>query len=148
MQKTTLCYIENENKILMLFRNKKENDPNEGKWVGIGGKFEENESPLECVTREVLEETGISDIEFKYVGLVHFVSDIYEDEDMYLFKAFTKTNEITACVEGELKWVPKEDVLALPMWEGDKHFLKPLFEGKENFEMSLIYEGNSLVEVK
>ena len=148
MQKTTLCYIENDNKILMLYRNKKENDPNEGKWVGIGGKFEENELPLECVKREVFEETGIKNVTFKYVGLVHFISDLYENEDMYLFKGMTTQYDFSKCEEGQLKWVPIEDVLSLPMWEGDKYFLQKMFSGEENFEMSLVYKGESLLEVK
>ena len=134
----------------MLYRNKKTDDPCEGKWVGIGGKFEEGESADECLLREVFEETSIKLTEFKARGIIHFKSNVLPDEDMYLYTASVCDNdEITFnCPEGELKWIPKEEVLSLNLWEGDKYFLEPLIAGKEYIEMTCVYEGDKLMEVK
>ena len=146
MKQTSLCYIKRDNEYLMLYRNKKKNDQSEGKWLGIGGKFEEGETSDECVLREVYEETGLTLTNYKLVGLIHFRADIYEDEDMYLYTASEFTgNLIKDCNEGELKWIPQDKILNLPMWEGDKCFLTPLINGEENINMTLIYEGDKLV---
>ena len=144
MKETSLCYIEYENKILMLHRTKKENDVNEGKWIGIGGKFRKGETPQECVKREVFEETGLKP-SFLYRGVVNFVSDIYEDEIMHLFTAKSHTDNVTECTEGELRWVGKDKLLSLNMWEGDKVFLDLIKDEDEPFfNLTLTYEGDKL----
>lgn len=149
MKTTTLCYIEHDNKYLMLYRNKKENDENAGKWVGIGGKLEANESPEECLVREVKEETGIELTNYQYRGLITFVSDIYGTELMHLFTATVDDENVIAdCDEGELKWIDKKDVPSLNVWEGDREFLKLLSEDSPFFSMKLSYIGDTLTEVK
>ncbi|MDD5937105.1 MAG: 8-oxo-dGTP diphosphatase [Clostridiales bacterium] len=148
MKLTTLCYIEQDGKYLMLHRNKKVNDPNHAKWIGIGGKFEENESPDECLLREVKEETGLTLTKYAFRGIITFVSDEWGTEYMNLFTADEFTGEIGECNEGELHWVKKEDVLSLNLWEGDRLFLKRLLESREFFTMKLIYQGEKLVDYK
>ncbi len=144
---TTLCYIEKEDKYLMLYRNKKKNDQSEGKWLGVGGKLEDGESPEDCVLREVYEETGLKLTSIRPRGVVTFISDTWENELMFLYTADEFTGVLNdECTEGELKWIPKNEVLALPAWEGDKIFLKPLIEGKTDIRVKLIYEGESLVQ--
>lgn len=148
MKETTLCYIENAGRYLMLHRIKKEEDANKGKWIGIGGKLENGESPEECVIREIREETSLNICNLKYRGRVNFVSDIYDDEIMHLYTAISKTDCISICDEGELKWIPKEDIFSLNLWEGDKVFLEYLLNDYEEFfEISLIYKGESLFKV-
>lgn len=147
--RTTLCYIEQDGKYLMLHRVKKKEDLNAGKWIGVGGKFEEGENAEDCVVREVFEETGLTLTKYEKVGLVKFVSDLYEDEDMYLFKGLEFTGEVTSnCPEGELKWVPIEEVPSLPTWEGDRYFLKALVENRKDINMTVRYEGDVLVEFR
>ena len=148
MINTTLCYIEYNGKYLMLNRNKKKNDLNEGKWIGIGGKFEENESPEECLLREVFEETGLKLTEYIFHGIIHFRSD-KEDEEMYLYTGKVSTDELPInCDEGTLAWVEKSKVLDLPTWEGDRLFLEKLIAGEKVVEMTLVYEGDKLVHVE
>lgn len=148
MINTTLCYIEKDGKYLMLLRNKKENDLNEGKWVGVGGKFEKGETAEECLVREVYEETGLTLKKWHYYGVVNFVSDKWEDEAMYLYLGTGFEGEMNVdCAEGELRWVDKEDVLGLPMWEGDPYFLKRMLSGDEHISMTLKYKGDTLIEV-
>lgn len=144
---TTLCYIKNDNnEYLLLHRNRKENDLNEGKWIGVGGKFMEGETAEECVCREVYEETGLTLTEYHLHGLVKFISDTWDDEDMYLFSATGFTGEVKPdCDEGELKWVSADKVLSLPTWEGDRYFLAPLMEGRSRIDMTVRYEGSRLV---
>ena len=145
---TTLCYIRREDHILMLFRNKKEQDENEGKWIGVGGKVEPGESPDECVRREVAEETGLMPEEWRFRGIITFVSDLYGTEYMILYDAVSSAGEIDAdCVEGELRWILKDDVPALPMWEGDRVFLPRLLNSDELIFLKLVYEGDRLVRV-
>lgn len=145
MINTTLCYIENDGRYLMLHRNKKNADPNEGKWIGIGGKFEENESPEQCMHREVMEETGLRVTNWKYRGVVTFVSDTWEGEYMHLFTAHTQETEFNNCNEGELKWIPKKDVLSLNIWAGDAVFLKLIQNDNEDFfSLKLTYKGETL----
>lgn len=146
MKDTTLCYIERDGKYLMLYRNKKKNDVNEGKFVGIGGHFEENETPYECAIREVKEETGLTLNAPKYRGIVTFVSDKYEDERMHLFTCEDFSGEIGECNEGELSWVEKTKIEELPMWEGDIYFLRILNTDCDFFEMKLVYKGSTLAE--
>lgn len=145
MKNTTLCYIYREDEVLLLHRVKKEKDLNEGMWIGIGGHFEENESPEECALREVREETGLTMTDYHYRGIVTFVSDRYEGEYMHLFTASkTEGNLIPDCDEGELQWVKKEKFDALPQWEGDRIFLKLLDDNTPFFSLKLEYEGNHL----
>ncbi len=142
---STLCYLENERgEYLMLHRVKKENDANRDKWIGIGGKFEPGESPEECVVREAWEETGLTLTEYRYRGLVTFVSDRWETEYMHLFTATGWTGEIKECEEGVLEWIGKDALAALPQWEGDRIFLRLLREEGPFFSLKLRYEGETL----
>lgn len=143
-----LCYIEKDGKYLMLNRNKKKNDLNSGKWIGVGGKFESGESPDECLLREVKEETGYNLTSYRFRGVVTFVSDIAPAEYMFLYTADGFEGEMTECDEGELHWIDKKKIFSLPLWEGDKVFLKYLFENRDRFFIKLVYKGDELVEVK
>lgn len=145
MKNTTLCYIEREGQYLMLHRVKKANDINRDKWIGIGGKFEDKESPEDCVRREVKEETGLTLTSYAYRGIVTFVSDRYETEYMHLFTADGFRGDLIDCDEGTLEWVPRERVPDLPTWAGDRIFLKLLMEGAPFFSLKLCYEGDKLV---
>ena len=145
MIQSTLCYIENDrDQYLMLHRVKKENDANHDKWIGIGGKFEDGESPEECVCRETLEETGLTLTEYRYRGLVTFVSDRWETEYMHLFTATGYTGTLRECDEGVLEWIGKADLMALPHWEGDRIFLDLLDRDVPFFSLKLRYEGETL----
>ncbi|MCM1568664.1 MAG: 8-oxo-dGTP diphosphatase [Roseburia sp.] len=147
MINTTLCYIEKDNQYLMLLRNKKKNDINEGKWIGIGGKFEPGESAEECLLREAYEETGLTLTSYTLAGLIHFRSDCFEDEEMYLFTADGFTGTLRPdCREGELRWIPKDEVLDLNLWEGDQVFLKRLMAGERHLDITLRYRGDVLEE--
>ena len=146
MKKTTLIYIEKDDKYLMLHRVKKEHDENHDKWIGVGGKFEDGESPEDCLLREVKEETGLTLKTFSYRGIVTFVSDEYGTEYMHLFTATEYEGELQDCEEGELVWIPKTDIVKLNLWEGDKVFLRLLDESKEFFSLKLTYRGDTLVE--
>lgn len=148
MINTTLCYIEKDDKFLMLHRVKKKNDINHEKWIGVGGKFEKDETPEECLLREVKEETGLTLTKYQFRGVVTFISNEYETEYMYLFKGEEYTGEMIECDEGELVWVPIEDVFSLNIWEGDKIFLELLAKKDYVFNLKLRYEGNTLVETK
>ncbi len=146
MLNTTLCYIEKDGAYLMIHRTKKENDMNRDKWLGIGGKFEPAETPFECARREIREETGLEVKDMTYRGIITFVSDEYGTEYMHLFHTDSFTGKVnSACNEGELEWVKKEDISSLPIWEGDKIFLSLLETEKRFFSLKLIYCGNSLV---
>lgn len=146
MLNTTLCYIEKDGAYLMLHRVKKKNDMNHDKWLGIGGKFEDGETPYECARREIFEETGLVPKELYYRGIVTFVSDIYGTEYMHLFTADSFSGKLCeTCDEGELEWVRKEDVFSLPIWEGDKIFFKLLDTEKRFFSLKLVYCGDDLV---
>lgn len=145
MKNTTLCYIEKDGCYLLLHRIKKENDLNRDKWVGIGGKFEENESPEECLLREAKEETGLILTDYRYCGIVTFVSDRWEGEYMHLFHATGFDGELIECDEGNLEWVSKEFFATLPQWEGDKIFLKLMAEKAPFFSLKLCYEGDKLI---
>ena len=144
-KQTTLCYIENEGCYLMLHRVKKEQDENKDKWIGIGGKFEEGESPEECVLREAKEETGLTLTDYKYRGIVTFVSDVWPCEYMHLFTATGFVGELKECDEGVLEWLPKDKLYGLPMWAGDRIFLELLDKGAPFFSLKLVYEGEELV---
>lgn len=142
---TTLCYIEKEEKYLMLHRIAKKVDINKDKWIGVGGKFEDKESPEECLLREVKEETGLTLTSYRLRGIVTFVSDRWVTEYMFLYTADTYEGEMTACTEGRLEWVPKKELCHLNLWEGDKIFLKLLAEDVPFFSLKLSYEGDRLV---
>ena len=143
---STLCYMENDRgEYLMLHRVKKENDANRDKWIGIGGKFEPGESPEECVVREALEETGLTLTDYRYRGLVTFVSDRWETEYMHLFTATGWTGQVKTCDEGVLEWIHRDALAALPQWAGDKIFLRLLREDAPFFSLKLRYEGEELV---
>lgn len=149
MLNSTLCYIEKDGKYLMLHRVKKENDLNRDMWIGVGGKMEEGESPLDCVIRETFEETGLALDEPKYRGLVTFCFSDGEKaltEQMHLFTCEKFSGSLSGdCREGELEWVPKDRVLSLPIWEGDKIFLELLNKEKRFFLLKLEYDGDRLV---
>ena len=145
MQYTSLCYPERGDEYLMLHRVKKEQDANRDKWIGIGGKFLDGESPEECMLRETYEETGLRLTSWRYRGIVTFVSDRWETEYMHLFTADGWEGEMHPCDEGELAWVEKSRVESLPIWEGDKIFLRLLAEGEPFFSLKLRYEGEKLV---
>ena len=144
IKKTTLCYIEKNDCYLMLLRNRKQNDVNEGKWIGIGGHFEEGETADECLLREVKEETGLTLTVYAYRGLVHFRTDSGADEDMYLYTADGFAGTLIDCDEGELHWIPKKDLGGLRLWEGDRIFLEKLAAGESGFEITLEYRGDQL----
>ena len=146
MKLTTVCYIENDGKYLMLNRNKKQNDENGGKWIGIGGKFEHGESPHDCIRREVLEETGLSLLKPRYRGIITFVSNVWGTEYMHLFTCSEYTGELVSeCDEGDLDWVKISDLSTLPMWEGDKIFHEILLRENRFFSLKLVYDGDNLV---
>lgn len=148
MKLTTLCYIEKEDSYLMLHRIKKENDANHDKWIGVGGKFEADEMPEECLLREVREETGLTLTQYRFRGIVTFVSNEWETEYIHLFTADAYNGDIKPCDEGELVWVPKTEIEQLNIWEGDKIFLRLLQENGGFFSLKLRYEGDKLVETK
>ena len=174
MRNTTLCYIEKNGAYLMLLRNKKKVDENAGKWIGVGGKFEEGESPEQCVEREVYEETGLRLTDYCFRGIVTFVSDEWGCEYMHLFTAtgfedpnhdaseyqsFEKvpndlcdgmilTMPVPECEEGELRWIAKEEIMDLNLWEGDRPFLSLMMESDSFFTMRLQYEGDKLVRIE
>ena len=146
MKLTTICYIEKDGKYLMLHRTKKKNDMNQGKWLGIGGKFEENETPEECNVREVKEETGLTLKSYKLRGIVTYISNQYETEYMYIFTSNDFEGKLIECNEGDLKWIPINEIFKLNMWEGDPIFIKELKENDEFFTVKYIYEGDKLLK--
>ncbi len=138
---STLCYMERDEKYLMLHRTVKKNDVNKDKWIGVGGHFEKDESPEECLLREVKEETGYTLTSWKFRGLVTFISGDGVTEYMCLFTADGFEGEPILCDEGELAWVDKDKIESLNIWEGDKIFLRLLREGREFFSLKLMYDG-------
>ena len=146
MKITTLCYISCADRTLMLHRTKKKNDENEDKWIGVGGKFEDKESPEDCILREAKEETGLTLTDYRYRGIVTFVSDKWETEYMHLFTATGFEGELIDCDEGELEWISREKLNSIPKWEGDRIFLELLQKGEPFFSLKLRYEGENLRE--
>lgn len=146
MHNSTLCYIVKDGKVLMLHRVKKKNDINHDKWIGIGGKFEPEEAPEECILREAKEETGLTLTSWRCRGVVTFLQEGGEGEYMYLFTADDFTGELTECDEGDLQWVSLEFLDALPKWEGDQIFLDLLWQNAPFFLLTLRYQGDRLVE--
>ena len=144
---TTLCYIEKDDCYLMLHRVSKKNDINKDKWIGIGGHFEANESPEECLLREAKEETGLTLTSYRFRGIVTFITDeLKEAEYMHLFTADGFEGALTPCDEGTLEWIPKSKLSQLNLWEGDKIFLQLLEEDVPFFSLKLRYEKDHLVE--
>ena len=148
MMNTTLCYIQRGDEYLMLHRVKKENDVNRDKWIGLGGKFEKDESPEECLLREVYEESGLTLTQWRYRGIVTFVNTVCPTEYMHLFTADGFEGRIGACSEGELEWIKKSELLKLTLWEGDKIFLRLLDENEPFFSLKLCYDGDELTSAK
>ena len=144
MKRTTLCYIERDGQYLMLHRTKKKNDANHDKWLGIGGHIEPGETPMACILRETLEETGLRLLDCRFRGIVRFRSDVYPDEDMYLFSATRFEGTMKICDEGDLAWIDKDRLLALTLWEGDRIFLRLLDSGEPRFDLRLEYRGDAL----
>ena len=147
---STLCYIEKDGKYLMLLRNKKEVDCNKGKWIGVGGKREPLETIPECLVREVREETGLTLRSWEPRAIIYFNSDEWEQERMFLFTSSDFSGDPDTarfdCDEGELRWVPKEEIMDLRLWEGDRIFMKKLADDDPFFFMRLEYRGDELTE--
>lgn len=146
MKMTSLCYLERDGRYLMLHRTKKVNDENHDKWIGVGGKFENGESPEDCMRREILEETGFTVTDFRYRGIVTFVFNETQCEYMHLFTVTDWTGEQKVCDEGDLEWIDKSALFALPMWEGDRIFLRLLDSDEPFFSLKLCYRGETLLE--
>ncbi len=147
MINTTLCYILKDDQVLMLHRNKKEKDINKDKWIGVGGKFLPQESPEECLNREVWEETGLTLTDYQCRGVVTFLTENPEDgEYMYLFTATGFEGALKDCDEGTLKWVSRDFLNQLPKWEGDQIFLDLLWQNAPFFLLTLRYQGSKLTE--
>ena len=147
MRNTTLCYIRRGDEVLLLHRTKKAVDENRDKWVGVGGKFEQGESPEDCLLRETREETGLTLTAWRYHGIVTFVSDEWGTEYMHLFFAEAPDGEPKSCGEGVFAWKTRGEVLSsLPIWEGDRIFLKLAFEERPFFSLKLRYRGDTLAE--
>jgi len=146
MKNTSLVYIEKDNKYLMLHRTKKINDENHDKWIGVGGKMEEGESPFDCARREIFEETGLYGLELSYRGIVTFVSNEFGTEYMHLFTATGKIDYVRECDEGELVFIEKNNISQLPIWEGDKIFLDLLNKNVPFFSLKLVYDNERLTK--
>ena len=142
---STLCYIEKDGRYLMLHRTKKKNDINKDKWLGIGGKFEEDESPEECIIREVKEETGLTLKSYKLRCIVTYVSTTWETEYMYVFTSNDFTGELIECNEGDLQWIDKDKVTELNTWEGDKIFVEKIKNDNMFFTVKFEYDGEKLI---
>ena len=146
MLNTTLCYVTRGDEVLMLHRVKKKKDLNKDKWIGIGGKFEGEESPDECLLREAKEETGLTLTSWRCHGVVTFLSDQYEGEYMYLFTADGFEGALKECSEGDLQWVSRAFLKQLPKWEGDEIFLNLMWQDAPFFLLTLRYQGDTLAE--
>lgn len=143
---SSLCYLEKEGNYLMLHRTKKQKDINKGKWLGVGGKLEKDETPEECIIREVKEETGLQLEEYELRGFVTYVSNQCQTEYMYVFYSNKFSGQLQECNEGELAWIKKEDVLSLPTWEGDHFFIENILNNEPFFSMKFVYEGDKLID--
>ena len=143
---TTLCYIEKDNQYLMLHRISKKNDVNKDKWIGVGGHFEDRESPEDCLLREVKEETGLTLTSYRFRGIVTFICDDYPVEFMCLYTADGYEGQLKECDEGRLEWVDKDKLMELELWEGDKIFFRLLDEEAPFFSLKLVYDNGVLME--
>ena len=146
MKITTLGYLIHEDSFLMLHRTKKANDPNHAKWIGVGGHVESGETPDEGFFREVTEETGLTLGSARLRGIVTFLSDEWEDELMFLYTSDDYSGTLSECDEGELAFIPKDRILTLPLWAGDRIFLRELMENAPFFTLKLQYQGEVLIE--
>lgn len=146
MYRSTLIYVEQDGRYLMLHRVKKQGDINKDKWIGVGGKFEPGETALDCAKREMAEETGLIAEKLDYRGIVYFESDLYESEEMHLFTCRAFSGALHECDEGTLEWVDKRKIYSLNLWEGDRLFLKKLAADAPFFRLRLRYEGDTLAE--
>ena len=144
---STCCYLKKDEQYLLLYRNKKRIDVNKGKWIGVGGGFENDETADICAIREVKEETGLHVHSLECNGEVDFVYDGYY-EKMYIYEITDFSGDIIDCNEGELRWIPIKDIFNYPMWEGDKVFLPMLINHEPYFKIRLIYEKDVLINVK
>ncbi len=142
---STLCYIEKDNKYLMLHRTKKENDISKDKWLGVGGKFEDGESPEECIKRETKEETGLNLNKIKLRCIVTYVSKDWETEYVYVFTSNDFDGNLIDCNEGDLQWIDKDKVLTLNTWEGDKIFIEKIQKDDSFFTIKFKYDGYKLL---
>jgi len=143
---TTLCYLERDNQYLMLYRNSKKADISLGKYLGVGGKIEKGESPREACIREIKEETGLLALDIKERGIITFNNSVYEDEYIFLYTCNDFSGEISECDEGDLVWVSKNEILNLPLWPGDKYFLKHLIEDNKTYlDIKFNYEKDKLI---
>jgi 8-oxo-dGTP diphosphatase len=143
MLNTSLCYIDNGTQYLMLHRVKKDHDVNHGKWIGIGGKMKE-ESPEECMIREVREESGLEVVSWQYRGVLTFLAPPWDSEIIHLFTATETLGVLRECSEGDLQWVDKEKLHCLNLWQGDRIFLRFLLAGEPFFSLKLVYDGDAL----
>ena len=144
---TTLCYLEQDGKFLMMHRIKKKNDVNQDKWIGVGGHVEAYESPEDCLLRETLEETGLTLTDYRFRGIVTFALKGMETQYMCLYTATGWEGELDYnCREGVLEWVPEERIHDLELWVGDKVFFKLLAEDAPVFSLKLGYDGDTLEE--
>ena len=143
---SSLCYIEKDEKYLMLHRTKKNNDINENKWIGIGGKFEVGESPEECIIREVKEETGLTLNSYKFRGIITYISKTWETEYVCLFTSDNFSGKLIECNEGDLQWIDKKEVLNLKTWEGDKIFINKIQKDDKFFTIKFEYDGDTLLK--
>ncbi|KWW30616.1 MAG: 7,8-dihydro-8-oxoguanine triphosphatase [bacterium P3] len=149
MKQTTLCYLRCNDSYLMLHRVKKDHDASHGKWIGVGGKCERDESPDECMLREVREETGLTVLRWQYRGIVTFISDTWPCEYMHLFTATQWEGTMVPCDEGDLQWVPQHQLEQLNLWEGDRIFLRLLLDNTQPFfSLKLVYRGDALCSAK
>lgn len=149
MKQTTLCYLVSEGRCLMLHRTKKDHDASHDKWIGVGGKCEGDESPDECMIREVREETGLEVTAWRYRGIVTFVSDIWPCEYMHLFEATAWQGQQVECDEGDLQWVSIDRLFDLQLWPGDRIFLSLMHHREQPFfSLKLVYRGDTLVRAR
>lgn len=149
MRLTTLCYVENSGRWLMMHRTKKNADENAGKWIGLGGHLQEDETPEECIRREVREESGLELQALRFRGILTFILPDWGNELTFLYTAKAEDRPLPECDEGVLRWVPVEEVLSLSLWEGDRAFLPLLTSRQECFSMKLVYApGGALLETR
>ena len=149
MRLTTLCYAENNGRWLMMHRVKKSGDENAGKWIGLGGHLQEDETPEECVRREVREEAGLELEDLRLRGILTFILPDWGNELTFLYTARVPDVSLPECSEGILEWIPEDRVMELPLWEGDRFFLPLLRQRRDLFSLKLVYApGGALLEIR